>query len=375
MDIACRVEGSAVRAYLGEERVGGISVPEIDFHWGHGHYVRMAGIGGVGTNEAYRSRGIASRMMEEAVRFALDRGYRCSGISTNLGNVARRLYARAGYTTLFRPGWFCKRLVGGERIPDPEGVAVRPYREGDEERLMRAFEEIYAPCFGWRRKTAARWHALRSEIRRTDPEFLFVAEDEDGVQGWAGYFRQWVGLVSELHVRPSPRREAVARTLLRRLEAHLLSREIGEACFWLPPGDPFASAWFAAKGYGFRDQRVFLLSILDLPGLLGELLPLMERRLGETPPWRGVLRIRTPLQRGALRIEERVSVVKKGRADAEIRAPREVLARLVSGVLAPWEAYLEGLLSVEPGMTPELRSLLETLFPRTPWFHPADDLW
>lgn len=55
--------------------------------------------------------------------------------------------------------------------------------------------------------------------------------------------------------------------------------------------------------------------------------------------------------------------------------PQEVLVRVLSGVLSPWEAYLEGLVSVRPGMTPRLRAVLTTLFPETPWFHPADDLW
>jgi len=196
MPITYRVENAVVRALEGEEQVGRISVPDIDFHWCEKVYVKMAGIAGVGTKEALRGRGIASRMMEEARRFAVESGYACSGISTNVGNIARRLYARAGYTTLFRPGEFVKKLQG-LRPCEAAGVEIRPYREGDEEKFLGLFEDLYAPFFGWRRKAAARWHALRREVREKDPEFLFVAEDEDGIQGWAGYFRQWVGLVSD----------------------------------------------------------------------------------------------------------------------------------------------------------------------------------
>jgi GNAT superfamily N-acetyltransferase len=373
MSITYQVEDAVVRAFEGEEQVGRISVPDIDFHWGEKVYVKMAGIAGVGTNEAFRGRGIASRMMEEARGFAVESGYSCSGISTNIGNVARRLYARAGYTTLFKPGEFVKRLQG-PRPHEAAGVEIRPYREGDEGRLMGLFEGLYAPFFGWRRKTSARWHALRKEVREQDPAFLFVAEDEEGLQGWAGYFRQWIGLVSELHVRPSGRRMEVARALLIHLENHLLDRGI-DARIWAPPGDLFAKALLAADGYAFREARVFMVSVLDLPGLLDALCPLLSRRLAGASPWRGVIRVETPTQEGFLRIGEGASAEERGRPDVEVLAPQEVLVRMLAGVLTPWEAYLEGLLSVAPGMTPEVRSFLTALFPETPWFHPADDLW
>ncbi len=118
-----------------------------------------------------------------------------------------------------------------------------------------------------------------------------------------------------------------------------------------------------------------MVSILDLPGLLNALCPLLSRRLAGASPWRGVIRVETPLQEGFLRIGEGVSVEEKGGPDVEVLAPQEVLVRILAGVLTPWEAYLEGLLSVRPEMTPEARSLLTALFPETPWFHPADDLW
>lgn len=153
MDIVYKVEHSTIYALKDGEKIGQIVVPDIDFHWGNGVYVPLAGIAGVGTEEEFRGKGIASRMMEEAKRFALEKGYCCSGVSTNLGNIARRLYAKAGYTTLFRPGRFEKRLDERE-VPEVEGVQIRSYREGDEKRLMQLFEHLYTSFFGWRRKTS-----------------------------------------------------------------------------------------------------------------------------------------------------------------------------------------------------------------------------
>lgn len=374
MDIVYKVEDAVVRAFEGGAQVGKISVPDIDFHWGEGVFVRMAGIAGVGTDEALRGRGIASRMMEEAGRFAVAQGYACSGISTNIGNVARRLYARAGYTTVCRPGEFVKKPLAHRSFEQPAGVTIRPYRRGDEEKLLPLLEDLYAPFFGWRRKALARWEGLRREVREKDPAFLFVAEDGAGIQGWAGYLRQWIGLVSEFHVRPSEKRGAIARSLLIHLENHLLAQGI-DARIWAPPMDTFSAGLLTAEGYAFRESRVFMVSILDLPRLLDALTPLFDRRLKGDPPWRGVIRVQTPLQEGFLRVDEGVRVEEKGTPDAEVLAPQEVLVRVLAGVLTPWEAYLEGLLSVRPGMTPEMRALLTALFPETPWYHPADDLW
>lgn len=118
-----------------------------------------------------------------------------------------------------------------------------------------------------------------------------------------------------------------------------------------------------------------MLSILDLPQLLGVLLPLFDRRLKGGPPWKGVIGIQTPVQGHSLRIGEGVSLEERGRPDAEVAMPQEVLVRLVSGALGFREAYLEGLLTVEPEMMPGIDALLETLFPEVPWHHPADDLW
>lgn len=367
MKVVCKVEGSAVHAFVGDEKVGQVVVPDIELHWAEGVYVRIAGIAGVETKEEFRRMGIASRMMEEAKEFALQRGYSCSGVSTNLGNVARRLYSKAGYVTVCRPGRFEKRL---ERRSSRQEVEIRGYRSGDEEELIRIFEDLYIHFFGWRRKTARRWLEMRKET-----ESIFVAEDEGGVQGWSACFHQWVGLVSELYVRPSPRRKEIAKALLHALEEHLLSRGVDVAHFWLSPRDGFSAELLAEEGYGFTEQRVFKVCILDLRRLLDELVPLFNLRLKDAPRWKGVIRLHTPLQEGFLSVDEVVSVEEGGAADVTVSMPQEVLVRILCGAVDPWEAYLEGLLSVDPKADERVMSVLKALFPAVPWHHPADDLW
>lgn len=374
MRITYEVDNSTVCAIVEGEKVGEVHVPEIELHWADGVFVRLAGIAGVWTKEDLRGMGIASRMMEEAKSLALEQGYPCSGVSTNLGNVARRLYSKAGYTTLFRPGRYEKRL-GARDVPKLEGVEIRPYREGDEKVLMGLFEEMYSPFFGWRRKTSERWHALRDEVRREDPNFLFLAEGGGEVRGWSGIYRQWVGLCAELYVGPSEGRTEIGRALLLSLEDHLASKGVEEVGFWLSPQDDFSYELLTSEGYRFKEQRVFMLCILDLPGLLRELTPLLERRLEGGPSWKGVMRICTPVQECFLRLDGGVEVEEEGRPDLEVSMPQDIMTKVISGTIDFWEAYLEGFVTLSSKVSSEVRDLLETLFPKVPWHHPADDLW
>ncbi|NOY08122.1 MAG: GNAT family N-acetyltransferase [Spirochaetes bacterium] len=378
MNAIYKMNDSTVYALNNNEVIGEISIPHIDFHWGEGLYIPLAGIAGVKTNEEFRSKGIASKMMEKAKEYALEKGYCCSGVSTNLENIARRLYSKAGYTTIFRPGRFEKKLEKRE-ITTVQGVRTRSYREGDYKSLTKLFENLYTPYLGWRKKTIARWDTLRKDIREKDPDFAFIAEDKNGICGWSGYLKQWVGMVAEFYVAHTEKRVPIAQNLLYSIENHLLSQGIGEAHFWLSPQDRFSADLLTSNGYRFREQRVFMLSILDLPHFIRALTPLLNRRLKSRlkgkPCWNGILHIKSTFQECFLKIDNGVDVKDSGNADAELLIPQDSLVRIVSGVLDFWDAYLEGLITVKPGMNPGLKSLFERLFPLVPWFHPADDLW
>ena len=374
MDIAYKVENNTIRAYDGAERIGHATVPEIDFQWADGVRVRMAGISGVGTKEDYRRRGIAAAMMEEAVAFAIRKGYTCSGITTHRDSVARRLYSRAGYTTLFCPGCFVKRLSSGT-TPQGDGISIRPFEDGDEASLVSLFEEVYRPYFGLRRKTTAGWKRYRREILEQDPERIFVAENGEGVLGWSGNFKQWVGLVSEVWVRPCHDREGVAQALLNHLEDRMASQGLDDSRIWASPDDAFSAGLAIRNGYAFSEQRVFMLRILDLAALLRELLPLLNRRATDPLPWQGALGLQTPLQQACLTVSGEIEVDAAAVPDVRLTMSQPTLAEVLSGTLSAWEAYLLGELDVDAGMTPDLTTTLQRLFPTVPAFHPADDMW
>lgn len=367
MGIVYRVENSTVYALKEGERIGQVVVEDIDLHWAEGVYVKVGGIAGVQTKEEFRRRGIASQMMREAKMFAAERGYSVSAVSTNMGNVARRLYSKSGYVTVFKPGRFERRL--GKREPFIAPVRIRHFREGDEHEMIAIFESLFRSFFGWRRKSPERWMKLRS------PDSIFVAEDDEGIQGWSACFRQWVGLVCELHVRRSEKMRSIAKALLYSLEEHLLSIGEKEAHFWLSPVDEFSAELLLSEGYRFTEQRVFKVCILDLRKLLDALTPLFNMRVERAPRWEGVIQLRTPTCQASLRVKGDVSVEEGGKADVALFMPQDVLVRMLCGVVDTKEAFLEGVLSVEPKMDETMMAVLNSLFPKVPWHHPADDLW
>jgi hypothetical protein len=62
--------------------------------------VRMAGIGGVGTERAVRGRGIARRVYEQTMREIRRQRYSCTGLFTGTNIVAHRLYRDFGYADI-----------------------------------------------------------------------------------------------------------------------------------------------------------------------------------------------------------------------------------------------------------------------------------
>ena len=64
--------------------------------------VRMAGIGGVGTEPEFRRRGLAGRVLGRAMREMRREGFSCVGLFTSSGIVAHRLYRRFGLVDIVR---------------------------------------------------------------------------------------------------------------------------------------------------------------------------------------------------------------------------------------------------------------------------------
>jgi len=377
-------EGNKVCAEINGEVVGQVTVCDIEFQWSRGVYVGMGGIAGVMTNPKYRRRGIAKACMERANKLILEKGYSCGGVSTNSGNVARRLYTRSGYVHLFFIDSYWKN-PRKRREKKMDGLTIRPYRDGDEAEAVKLFEETYGGYFGPKRKREEEWLRLRAQTLKSDPESMVFAEFEGKPVGYAGYFVKWRHVTAgELIVAPGKFRVAFAEALLRSLENHLASKGLKDVSIWGASSDYEISRLLICNGYVRRGSRVFMLNILRLPALLKDLAPLFERRIkASNLEWRGAITLEYPSQAATLTVTADGEVsVSEGRAgdstqpsSIKVEASREALTRILSGVLPVWEAYVQGMLNVKPPLNEESRRILDTLFPTVPYFHPVDDWW
>ncbi|MFP3904527.1 MAG: GNAT family N-acetyltransferase, partial [Armatimonadota bacterium] len=98
--VEMQLHDRTVRAMAGDEKVGHITVPHIEFNFCTGITVPLAGIQAVRTDSNYRRRGIARRMMQQVHEFAFSHDYCCSAVSTGYSNIARRLYSSSGHVHL-----------------------------------------------------------------------------------------------------------------------------------------------------------------------------------------------------------------------------------------------------------------------------------
>jgi len=80
--------------------VSHLSYAALVFPVGRQAAVRMAGIGGVGTDPQFRRRGLAHRVFAKAMSEIKAAGYSCAGLYTAADIVAHRLYRRFGFVDI-----------------------------------------------------------------------------------------------------------------------------------------------------------------------------------------------------------------------------------------------------------------------------------
>ncbi len=99
VEIKARTRGDWTRVYAEEEGrdISHLSYSPRRLRLGQESEVRMAGIGGVGTEPEYRRRGLAGRVFARAMDEIHGEGYSCAGLYTSTRIVAHRMYRRFGF--------------------------------------------------------------------------------------------------------------------------------------------------------------------------------------------------------------------------------------------------------------------------------------
>ena len=126
-----------------------------------------------------------------------------------------------------RPFWHMeRRLDGSEQAgPDPHGVSIRPYRDGDGPFLHRVLEASFEGHFGFEPMAYDVWEAAMLRAPSSDLSLVFLAErGGEPVGALTTAIDEEEPWVAELGVLGAHRGTGIGRALLRRAFAELAAR-------------------------------------------------------------------------------------------------------------------------------------------------------
>lgn len=271
-------------------------------------------------------------------------------------------------------------------------MKLRSFREGDEETIVRIFNEYMSRFVGPLVLSPKEW---RSHHRREGWNNPSVDKDKDCVRLAAagghivGYattnyrpdFQDQYAAVQALCVAEGADTDAVVRALLEDAEQRAKSR--GRELLTLSLSSEDASVARAARALGYDLNQdggeVFMLAITNLGKFLQETEAELTRRLALSwfAPWEGVIRLSSGEMKAGLRLRKKSvkAVTVRESADVDVTIHPEVLPLLLFGRMTAPEAFLQDRLSVAAADRMQALTLLDALFPRMPLYLPREQWW
>ena len=353
-----------------------VAVYRADLHTHHFPYnTHVPGIyvGWLHTVPNYRRRGLSQWILDASMSHELVRRYSSISLITGTDNTAHAIYTSLGFVDGMIKQAFTKTLRH-EPAKAVEGLVIRPYSYGDEVEMARVSNAFHADEMN-------RGPGRARRLRTSEISWVYLAEKNGELLGYlqAGASENGTSAwISEFCLKPQPSEnenllEEVGTALLSELHSELVKREY-EQVSWSSQGEAeknYVRKLFHNLGYtSTHTNSVWMFRIINLPMLLGELTPLLSKRLRESDAyknWQGTIGITgAPEHRASLIIRDseiRISAeVSEGTA-IHLSTDDETLTRFILGVFTPYEAYLQSQLHVAPSVNRSVVGLLETLFP------------
>ena len=358
--------------------------------------VRVDGIGGVETEEEYRGRGYARRVMEAALA-------RMGGAENTVSQDPAALsflfgisnyYEKFGYA---RAGpWYSlhlTELAGGDPLPD--GWTVRPCTPHDLPAIHALYERGTAQAVGAviRHPSGRVWSTLAGVVAESSRDECRVVVDPSGaVAAYAWRGRDFWPVDTEeetpdalvigeaIAFGPAAADALLAACRSWAVEESARRPSITRAQLSLSPDSPIYAAAIrhhAKLEMMWEPSGGFMARTLHVGRLLAALVPELTRRLqASADPGRGVLRFSTDIGEAALEIAANRVVVQHDEesavgldATAVVHLSQVDLARLAFGTF-PTGDFLDRL---GDAPDPIARRWLEILFPqRHPYTHLPD---
>ena len=344
-------------------------------HFPHNTHLPGTYVSWVHTAPKCRRKGLARWAFGASMSHELVRQYSCISLHTGTDNDAHGMYRNFGFVDGLLTREFTKALQH-EQAKVVEGLVVRPYTPGDEVAMADVLNGFYADRVERRPR--------RAERRRTSETRLIYLAEKDGEL--LGYVQaQCYEKVKSVHItefclkslssedstHPEGLLEEVGAALLCALHNELVRREYKRIRYEPEAeGDKdYVRTLFHNFGYTSEDVGwVWMFKIVSLPMLLGELAPLLLKRLNESDTyksWQGTISIKGSEHQASLTIRDGKIHVSEGISEGTgicLSTDDDTITRFILGVITPYGAYLQNQLHITPTVNSSVRRLLGTLF-------------
>ena len=346
-------------------------------HFPHNTHAPGTYVSWVHTKPEYRRKGLARWAFGALMSHELVRQYSCISLHTNTENNAHGMYRSYGFVDGLLTQAF-KKTLGQEQAKVVEGLVIRPYTPGDEVAMARVLSAFYADQVDRRPR--------RAERRRTsETRLIYLAEKDGELLGYvqAQCFEKERNVsITEFCLKPQPSEGSthmegflgeVGAALLCTLHNELVKREY-KRIRYEPEGEvnkDYVRTLFHNFGYTSEDAGwVWMFKIVNLPMLLGELSPLLLKRLNESDDykgWQGTISIKGSEHQASLIIRDgEIHVSSEVSEDTGIclSTDDDTITRFILGIVTPYAAHLQNQLHIAPTVNDSVIGLLAALFPR-----------
>lgn len=343
-----------LRLFYGERDVSRLWIFDLQVRIGSA-VVRMGGIGGVHTEEPYRMRGFARRVMEESIAYMREAGYEISALFG-----IPHFYERWGFVPALPEYRIYTRASAISEV-NPRHRVV-PY----EEHYKKHVVEIYNVNNSLRTcsvvREEERWKGF---TKGTDfdvgADVKLVLQEDGSPCGYVSFdATDERTAVSEVGYAEPGVFETIAWLIAQR------AKEKGheEIYLMMPPDHPFA---LYLRRFGCTVTEHFprsgggMMRIIDIKGLFAKIAPELSRRL-QTSPFQGRFSIVTEIGDVNLEVDSghvHIDPRSNGAGKARLEIPQGKLIQLLVGYTDITAMISER----DVFVTPELFPLLQALFP------------
>ncbi len=359
-----KIEGYEVANVLAEAGLCGFP---------HGNVATQFYVYWVHTHPQWRRSGLSRLAFAAAMEHPEAQRCSCFALNTGTRNNAHALYSEFGYVDMERREQATKQLHAGTPATPPDGVVIRPIADVDRDAVRRFVRDYHCGAFALLPLPVPDLgEGTFTSLAERDGKLIGVALAKYG--GGDGAELQDVAVAEDEEGRPSEQRSPIGVALLARAHAMLAEAGAKRVSADICSDVGLLTDVLCRAGYSRATSGgVNMFGIRDLAQLFGEIRPLYERRLRETPfeDWRGRVLLLGGRLRAGLEIEEGAARVldapKPSPTDLVLQTTDETITRIVTGRETPLEGYLQRRTTVGPQVSPGVMKLLETLFPQVPF--------